>query len=205
MWYGDGHVLPEGGVEGGHHVSDNCDGIAFFVAIRKKQILQSLQSLGIKPGTAVYYYLRPPHCSVPFVPHAKFTRPQFTGPAFVNPWIAIGLRVIERIAEDPRTWVWGQGSNLRPRIAIQVQSEWAQFRSNRCANCLNCFRIAKKSESNRNRPDCKYQGLDCGRIATTQKSSFRDCGSPRGLPRTLKLASRSALESGLIPDQQPLG
>ena len=114
-----------------------------------------------------------PHCSVPFVPHAKFTRPQFTGPAFVNPWIAIGLRGIERIAEDPRTWVWGQGSNLRPRIAIQVQSEWAQFRSNRCAIRLNCLRIAKNPESIRNRADCKYRGLNCGWSATTQKSSFR--------------------------------
>ena len=45
--YGDGHVLPEGGVDG----YDNCDG---SVAIRKKLILQSLQSLGRKPGTAPY-------------------------------------------------------------------------------------------------------------------------------------------------------
>ena len=34
------------------------------VATRKKLILQSLQSIGRKPGTAAYYYLRPP--SVPF-------------------------------------------------------------------------------------------------------------------------------------------
>ena len=64
-----------------------------------------------------------PLCSVPFVPQAKLTRPQFTGPAFAR--------------------VCGQGSNLRPRFAIQMRSEWAQFRSNRCAIRLNCIRIGK--------------------------------------------------------------
>ena len=67
-------MLPEGGVDGGHYVYDNCDGIAFSVAIRKKLILQSLQSLGRKPGTAVYYYLTPP--SVPF---RLFHRPNSHG------------------------------------------------------------------------------------------------------------------------------
>ena len=34
----------------------------------------------------------------------------------------LGLLGIERIAEDPRARVLGQGSDLRPRIAIQVKS-----------------------------------------------------------------------------------
>ena len=53
-----------------------------------------------------------------------------------------------------------------------AQSEWAQIRSNRSAIRLNCIRVAQNPESSRNRPDCKYRGVDCGRIATTQRSSF---------------------------------
>ena len=51
-------------------------------------------------------------------------------------------------------------------------SEWAQSWSNASAICLNCSRITQNPESSCNRPDCKYRGLDCGRIATTQRSSF---------------------------------
>ena len=39
-------------------------------------------------------------------------------------------------------------------------------------NPTDCLRIAKSTESSCNCLDCKYWGLDCGRIATTRKSSF---------------------------------
>ena len=94
-----------------------------------------------------------------------------------------------RIAEDPRARVWGQGSDLRPRIAIQVKSEWTRFGSNRCAIRLNCIRFAKTPESSRNRADCKSGGLDRGGIATTKRAPFGDCGAPRGLQRALRLTN----------------
>ena len=40
------------------------------------------------------------------------------------------------------------------------------------AICLKRLRITSIPQSSHNRPDCKYRGLDCGRIATTQKSLF---------------------------------
>ena len=49
------------------------------------ELIQIIDFIGRNLGTADYYYLRPPLCSVPFVPQAKFTWPQFTGPAFANP------------------------------------------------------------------------------------------------------------------------
>ena len=111
----------------------------------------------------------------------------------------------------PRTRVLGQGPNLATRIAIQAQSEWARIRSNRSAIRLNCSRIAQNSESSRNRPDCKYRGLDCGRIATTGKSSFRGLRGTERIaegPRATVWACppvwaqtwRTAVRLGLISD-----
>ena len=161
-----------------------------------------MQSLGRKPGTASYTTtLHPPLfrsvCSTGQIHTAIVNRTSLCE--------ILGLRGIERIAEDPRARVLGQGSDLRPRIAIQVKSEWTRFGSNRCAIRLNCIRFAKTPESSRNRVDCKSGGLDRGGIATTKRAPFGDCGAPRGLQRALRLASRCALESGLRPDQQPLG
>ena len=115
------------------------------------------------------------------------------------------LQGIKSIAEDPQARVLGQGSDLRPRIGIQVKSEWTQFGSNRCAIHLNCIRTAKNPESSRNRMDCKYGVLDCVGLRPPKRAHFGDCGALRGLQRALKLKSRSALEPGLSPDQQPLG
>ena len=66
----------------------------------------------------------------------------------------------------------GSGPRLATRIAIQAQSEWAQIRSNWSAIRPNYIRIALNPESSCNRPDCKYRGLDCGRIAKIRKSPF---------------------------------
>ena len=47
--------------------------------------------------------------------------------------------------------------------------------------------------------------LIAGGLRPPKIACFGDCGALRGLRRTLKHASRSALESGLRPDQQLLG
>ena len=78
-------------------------------------------------------------------------------------------------------------------------------------NPTDCLRIAKNAASSRNHLDCKYWGLDCGRIATNRKSSFwglrgteRIAEDPRATawacPPVWAQTWRTAVRLGLISD-----
>ena len=78
-------------------------------------------------------------------------------------------------------------------------------------NPTDCLRIAKNAASSRNHLDCKYRGLDCGRIATNRKSSFRGLRGTERIaedPRATAWACppvwaqtwRTAVRLGLISD-----
>ena len=114
----------------------------------------------------------------------------------------LGLRLIERIAEDPL----GQGSNLKPRIAIQgnnrsghnsgpigVQSVWIASGSLKIQNPVAIIRIANIEVS------------IAGGLWQLKGARFGDCGAPRGLLRIPEQLPGPALQSGLRPDGQPLG